>query len=120
LQPGAVLSVQGPLGAGKTTLVKGIARGLGIEEEITSPSFTLISAYPIPAGGILYHIDLYRIQKAQEIEDLGLEETLFGRDISIIEWGEKAVSLLPENHLRILIRLEADGSRLISAPEPAR
>jgi tRNA threonylcarbamoyladenosine biosynthesis protein TsaE len=106
LPPGSVVALHGPLGAGKTTLVKGIARSLNIEEAVTSPSFTLISEYEGNREGIpitLYHIDLYRISHPQEIEDLGMEEILNGEGICVIEWAEKAEEFLPESTVRVEI-----------------
>ena len=94
VKQGDVTSINGNLGAGKTVLIKGIGKVLKIKDEITSPSFALISEY----RGILtlYHIDLYRIDSIYEIEDLGLEEIISGKGVTVIEWGEKAKPLLPE------------------------
>ncbi len=106
LRPGSVVGLYGPLGAGKTTLVKGIARSLNIEEAVTSPSFTLIAEYDGSREGnpvTLFHIDLYRISHPQEIEDLGMEEILNGEGISVIEWAEKASEFLPESTIRVEI-----------------
>lgn len=109
LNQGAVLSLEGPLGAGKTTLVKGIAKGLNICEEITSPTFTIISEYE---GKIkLHHIDMYRIESDEELEYLGLYEIIYGDGISIIEWGEKIKEYLPENTATISIDLMDNGGR---------
>ena len=109
--------LEGSLGAGKTTLVKGIARALSIEEEITSPSFTLIAEYAgfVEAEAVtLFHIDLYRIDQLQESEELGLEEIWAGPGISVVEWGERAGSLLPAHCFFVRIRLEENGERVIS------
>jgi len=114
LEPGAVLSLEGVLGSGKTTLVKGIALSLGIEEAVTSPTFTLISRYRGRRAGRdleLVHIDLYRIAAERELEDLGLEEILAAPAISVIEWGEKARSFLPPETVRLRLDLRADGAR---------
>jgi len=109
--PGTVVSLTGALGAGKTALVKGMAKGLGIDEEITSPTFTIISIYE---GDIpLYHVDLYRIQEANELYDIGLEEIIYGDGITAIEWPEKAVNLLPEHTISITIQIQTDGKREI-------
>ncbi len=116
LQPGSVVALHGPLGAGKTTLVKGIARSLNIEEALTSPSFTLIAEYEGSREGnpvTLYHIDLYRISHPQEIEDLGMEEILNGEGICVIEWAEKASEFLPESTIRVEIVIEDKGRRQI-------
>ncbi len=102
----AVVLLIGNLGAGKTTLAKGIVAGLGAAspDEVASPTFTLIHEY---GGGRVYHIDLYRLEEAREAETLGLEE-IFDRDaLVLIEWGERFPELLPRE--RIEIRLSARG-----------
>ena len=102
----AVILLIGNLGAGKTTLAKGILSGLGAAEpdEVTSPTFTLIHEY---GGGRAYHIDLYRLDTPQQVATLGLEE-LFDREaVILIEWGEKFRELMPVD--RIEITLSADG-----------
>jgi tRNA threonylcarbamoyladenosine biosynthesis protein TsaE len=89
LEPGDIVLLFGDLGAGKTTLTQGICKGLGLPEGeyIRSPTFTLINEYlgKFP----IYHIDLYRMDGREEIESLGLEEVLFGKGVSIVEWSEK-------------------------------
>ena len=114
LRRGDIVALHGPLGAGKTTLVKGIARSLGIEETITSPSFTLIAEYdgikdqrPV----VLYHVDLYRISHPREIEDLGFEEILGGEGICVIEWAEKAEAYLGGSAIHVEISLHAGAAR---------
>ena len=111
LQPGAVVSLIGELGSGKTTLVKGIARSLGVEEEVTSPSFTIMSVYQ--GRTVLYHVDLYRINDADELDYLGLEDVLAGRGVCVIEWGEKAEEILPEARVEVRLRMLANGAREI-------
>ena len=116
LQPGSVVALHGPLGAGKTTLAKGIARSLNIEEALTSPSFTLIAEYEGSREGnpvTLYHIDLYRISHPQEIADLGMEEILNGEGICVIEWAEKASEFLPDSTVGVEIVIEDKGRRQI-------
>jgi tRNA threonylcarbamoyladenosine biosynthesis protein TsaE len=113
LRSGDVVALHGPLGAGKTTLVKGIARSLRIDDPITSPSFTLIAEYDGVLEGkpiVLYHIDLYRIGHPREIEDLGIEEIMGGCGICIIEWAEKAEDFLPEATIHVKIDL-LDGDK---------
>lgn len=119
--PGDLFLLTGQLGAGKTCLTQGIARGLGIEEYIPSPSFVLIREFygRLP----LYHIDLYRLDLLQEIADLGLDDYLYGMGICVIEWAEKGSSLMPPEHMLIKIdylgdtersfQLEAYGQRYI-------
>ena len=93
LGKGDIISLEGSLGTGKTTLVKGIGQALEIEDEITSPSFTIVSSYSGKYD--LFHIDLYRIEHVAELEDIGIDEILYGNGIAIIEWCEKMGSLLP-------------------------
>ncbi|MDI6786533.1 MAG: tRNA (adenosine(37)-N6)-threonylcarbamoyltransferase complex ATPase subunit type 1 TsaE [bacterium] len=92
LKIGDILILVGDLGSGKTTFVQGIAKGLQINNRVYSPSFTIINEYPkkIP----LYHIDLYRLDKIEEILSVGIEEYLWGNGIAIIEWGEKIKELI--------------------------
>jgi tRNA threonylcarbamoyladenosine biosynthesis protein TsaE len=108
---GVVLLI-GNLGAGKTTLAKGMAQGLGAAEaeEVSSPTFTLIHEY---GGGRVYHIDLYRLDEARQVERLGLEE-LFERDsLVLIEWGERFPGLMPRARTEIRIRALEDEAREI-------
>src|SRR5271169_4301729 len=100
----------GNLGAGKTTLAKGIIHGLGVAEpeEVVSPTFTLIHEY---GEGRVYHIDLYRLDEARAVESLGLDE-LFERDaLTLIEWGERFPELMPPGRTEIRIRALPDGAR---------
>ena len=99
----------GSLGAGKTCLAQGIARGLGIREYTPSPSFVLIREF---YGRLtLYHIDLYRLDHIEEIADLGLDDYLYGSGICVIEWAEKGLSILPPEHLLIKISYLGDTER---------
>ena len=100
----------GNLGAGKTTLAKGIVEGLGaaLRDEVSSPTFTLIHEY---GEGRVYHIDLYRLDEARAVESLGLDE-LFERDaLTLIEWGERFPELMPPDRTEIRIRALPDGAR---------
>jgi len=111
LQRGVVLLI-GNLGAGKTTLAKGIVYGLGVAEpeDVSSPTFTLIHEY---GGGRVYHIDLYRLEEPREVETLGLDE-LFDRDaLVLIEWGERFPQMLPAARTEIRIRALEDDAREI-------
>lgn len=102
LKPGDVIALCGGLGAGKTVLAKGIAKGLGISEEVTSPTFTLLRQYQ---GRLtLCHFDLYRIEDDQELEHIGFYDYLGGDNVCVIEWPENA----PE--LRANIRVDIKGS----------
>ncbi len=108
----AVVLLIGNLGAGKTTLAKGIVQGLGAADpdEVSSPTFTLIHEY---AQGRVYHIDLYRLDEPHEVATLGLED-LFDREaVVLIEWGERFPQLLPADRIEIHIRATADDTREI-------
>jgi len=112
-----IFCLEGELGSGKTCLVGGIAEGLGIEDGIFSPSFIIVALHKgrLP----LFHIDLYRIEEEQ-IEEIGLEEYLYGEGVCAIEWAEKAKSLLPASHLWINISFENDKRLLTFYPKGQR
>lgn len=106
LRAGDVICLHGELGAGKTCLVQGIGRGMGIDEPINSPSFTLVNEYA-PAGSRLrlFHIDLYRLERVlPEAAAIGLDEYLFGDGICVIEWADRAAELMPAQRLTITLR----------------
>lgn len=108
-QPGDLFLLVGNLGTGKTCLTQGIAWGLGIEGYATSPSFVVVNEY---LGRLpLYHVDLYRLDRIEEIIDLGLDDYLYGKGVCIVEWAEKALTILPEEHLLIEMGFLADTSR---------
>ena len=112
----AVVLLIGNLGAGKTTLAKGIVKGLGVADpaEVSSPTFTLIHEY----GPGVYHIDLYRLETPAEVATLGLDE-IFDRDaVVLIEWGEKFLPMLPEERVEIRLRALDENSREIEVSEP--
>lgn len=111
LQKGDILAMRGTLAAGKTTLTKGIARSLGIRDEITSPTFCLISEY---AGAMpLYHMDVYRLDGAEDFINLGTDDMLYGEGVCVIEWSEKIMSELPDTAIAIDIGVNDDGSRTV-------
>jgi tRNA threonylcarbamoyladenosine biosynthesis protein TsaE len=103
LRPGDVVALYGELGSGKTTMVKGIANAFDIEErEIVSASFTIITEYDSTPP--FSHIDLYRIEKDSELDEIGLWEQIKGNGISVIEWAEKAERWLPEDVIKVRLR----------------
>lgn len=108
----AVVLLIGNLGAGKTTLAKGIVSGLNAAqpEEVSSPTFTLIHEY---ANGRVYHIDLYRLDRAAEVATLGLDEIFDREAVVLIEWGERFPELMPENRTEIRLRAAEEDSREI-------
>ena len=110
---GAVLLI-GNLGAGKTTLTKGIVEGLGVAsvDEVSSPTFTLIHQYGSPAHPV-FHIDLYRLDEAREVETLGLDDLFASSALVLLEWAERFPSLLPRERTEIRLTARDDDSRLI-------
>lgn len=113
LKPGDIVGLYGELGAGKTTMVKGIASALGIDErEIVSASFTIIAEYnTIPP---FLHVDLYRIEKYDELTELGLWDQIGGDNISVIEWAEKAEKGLPEDAIKVRLKSIGEDIREIT------
>ena len=110
LQPGQVLCLVGELGTGKTCLVQGIGQGLGITDQITSPTFTLVNEYP-GTNLSLYHIDLYRIVDVKAAHTFGLDDYLYGDGICAIEWAERVEELWPEEYLLVTLRHINDSKR---------
>lgn len=115
LRAGDVLALRGTLGAGKTVFSKGLAQGLGVRAEVTSPTFAFVAEY---AGTTveLYHFDLYRIDMPEQLEDIGFDGYVFGHGISLIEWPEQAGRYLPSERLDITIEMIAgsiDARRII-------
>jgi len=107
--PGDIFLLVGSLGVGKTCLTQGIAWGLGIKEYAVSPSFVLVRELygRLP----LYHIDLYRLDKIEEIADLGLDDYLYGNGVCVVEWAEKGLAILPAEHLMIEMSYLSDTER---------
>ncbi|MGB9803152.1 MAG: tRNA (adenosine(37)-N6)-threonylcarbamoyltransferase complex ATPase subunit type 1 TsaE [Desulfofundulus sp.] len=102
LLPGDVLCLYGDLGAGKTVLARGIARGLGITRPVTSPTFTLINEY---SGRLpLYHMDVYRLGGSGEMADLGYEEYFYGEGVTVLEWAGRVEEVLPSERLDIYFK----------------
>lgn len=111
--PGDMIVLSGDLGAGKTTFTQGLAVGLGITEQVTSPTFLLMKEY---SGGRfpLMHMDIYRLEKIQDVIDLGYDEFLDPSYVVVVEWGDMVEPLLPKNHLDVEIRLLDETIRRIT------
>lgn len=106
LRPGDVVCLNGDLGAGKTTLTKSIAKGLGIDDYVTSPTFTIVNEY---YGDInLYHIDTYRLDDKIDVEYLGFDEYFYSDGVTIVEWADKIRDALPEEYMEINISSKDD------------
>ena len=114
LRPGDVIAYTGDLGAGKTAFTRGLARGLGVTDRVTSPTFTIVNEYE---GGRLplFHFDLYRLDSAGELFDIGWEDYLARGGVCAVEWSEKAAGALEEDCLRVDLRRGGDdGQRIIT------
>ncbi|MEW6326308.1 MAG: tRNA (adenosine(37)-N6)-threonylcarbamoyltransferase complex ATPase subunit type 1 TsaE [Thermodesulfobacteriota bacterium] len=112
LVSGDVVTLQGELGAGKTWFTKGIARGLGITDTVTSPSFTIINEYQgrLP----LFHMDFYRLEHGGASSDLGLEEYLYGQGVTVIEWPERLAGIIPAGRLEVRFIFSAEDKREVA------
>lgn len=113
---GSVFALIGELGTGKTIIAKGIARGMGITDEITSPTFTLMEIYEAPVP--LYHFDLYRINREEELDQLFFEEYWEGDGVSVIEWADRAPGRIPDGCVRINIDYIDESSRSVTIEYP--
>ena len=117
LKPGDLVALSGELGAGKTTLVKGIAKGLGVKNYryVNSPSFVLVKEYKgkIP----LFHFDIYRLNNLKDIEDIGYEDYLARDGVVVIEWSSKMDRILPKRHLDVALKIKNPNERTISVKE---
>ena len=112
LVAGDLVLLVGDLGAGKTAFAQGLARGLGVEEPVTSPTFTIVQEY---AGRLrLAHVDVYRLDRIQDLYDLGFDELVDGEGATVVEWGDLIAQAVPTDHLVVRIELgEADTERVL-------
>ncbi len=118
LRAGDVVALIGPLGSGKTVLARGLALGTGAVGYMASPSFVLIREYAGPLR--VYHVDLYRIERPEELDTLGLEDLLDGRGVVIIEWADRAPSVLPRKHVHIACTFGPTATdRILTLTAPA-
>ena len=116
LKAGDVVILEGELGAGKSELARGIAKGLGVTETVTSPSFTILNVYE--SGRCpLYHFDWYRLESEEELYELGMDEYLGGDGIAVVEWAERCPDAVPENVLRIRLEVTGGESRRITTDD---
>ena len=115
LPPGSILALDGDLGAGKTVFSRGFARGLGIGEPVSSPTYTIIQEYALPGGGRLYHLDLYRIANSASALAFGVDEFLDDPEsVALVEWPERIADILPPGTLRVEIVHLSENERRIT------
>jgi tRNA threonylcarbamoyladenosine biosynthesis protein TsaE len=120
LHAGDLLLLAGDLGAGKTTFVQGLARGLGVTEPVTSPTFTLVRAYACRRGPVatLLHADLYRLDRLSDVVDLGLAEMVEDEAVGVVEWGDVARSLFGPDVLAVALSVGATGDERVVTLDP--
>ena len=106
-----VVALRGEMGAGKTTLIRALAEVMGVEDQVTSPTFALVNEYRSAKGERLYHFDFYRIDDLREAYDLGYEEYFYSGDLCLVEWPEKVEPLLPEEVVELSIRVDSPTER---------
>ncbi|MFC1666858.1 tRNA (adenosine(37)-N6)-threonylcarbamoyltransferase complex ATPase subunit type 1 TsaE [Candidatus Omnitrophota bacterium] len=113
LSRGDVVALYGDLGSGKTTFTKGVGKGLGVKDSrrINSPTFVLIKEYEARVS--VYHLDLYRLNNLQDIEDIAVEEYIYGDGVTIIEWAEKIKEILPKKHINVRFTIKDRNRREI-------
>lgn len=106
-RPGQIYTLNGDLGVGKTVFTQGFAKGLGIDEPVNSPTFTILQIYE--EGRLpLYHFDVYRIGDPEEMDEIGYEDCFFGEGVCLIEWAERIEELLPENIIKVMIEKDLE------------
>jgi tRNA threonylcarbamoyladenosine biosynthesis protein TsaE len=109
-----VVAFYGAMGAGKTTLIRAVCEQSGVEDNVSSPTFSIVNEYRTAGGERIFHFDFYRIERPAEVFDLGYEEYFYSGDRCLIEWPEKIEGLLPEGTARVFIEVDGDGSRRVA------
>lgn len=106
-----IILFHAPMGVGKTTFIKALARQLGVADMTSSPTFSLVNEYETAEGETLYHFDLYRLNSEEEAYDMGLDEYFYSGNVCLIEWPEKTPNLIPMDHTTITMKQLPDGRR---------
>lgn len=117
LPPGSVLAMYGELGSGKTALVRGIARGMGLDCRVCSPTFTIVNEYSAPGRTELFHFDMYRLSSADELFDIGWEDYLSRGGICAVEWSENVEDAFDGSEYRLVFRKTGENEREITLEE---
>lgn len=102
-----IFAIYGKMGAGKTTFIKEFCRQLGVESIVNSPTFAIVNEYLTTGGQSVYHFDLYRLERWEEMLDIGYEDYFFSENYCLLEWPEKIENLLPDHHVKVMIETEA-------------
>ena len=109
-----IFAFYGSMGAGKTTFIKAICEEMGVEDVITSPTFAIVNEYrSATSGELIYHFDFYRIKKQEEVYDMGYEDYIESGAVCFMEWPELIEELLPEDVVKVSIKQQEDGSRIV-------
>lgn len=110
-----VFAFYGKMGAGKTTFIKSLCKELGVNDTVNSPTFSIVNEYRSDeTGELIYHFDFYRVEKIEEVFDMGYEDYFYSGALCLIEWPELIEELLPGDAVRVDIKEEADGSRILT------
>ena len=109
-----IFAFYGEMGAGKTTLIKEVCKTLGVEENITSPTFSLVNEYIMNSEGYIYHFDCYRLKDIDEALNIGAEDYFYSGHVCFIEWPERIEALLPDQTVHVQISVQPDGSRKVT------
>jgi len=109
-----IIAFYGPMGAGKTTLIKNLCHKLGVTDEVNSPTFALVNEYPTQVEGSIFHFDFYRIKKLEEVYDIGYEDYFYSDRLCLLEWPELIDPLMPDHFIKVEIALgDTDNARII-------